>query len=239
MKLLCLLTLALLPLRADGLSDLKASLQRLKGRSPMAAQAEVHTWSRDGKKGAEPLQGSATVRLEDGPQGLKLGWSQAQLERLARSKGKQAKDGEGAAMKALGMEEALRLVRAADELLGDLKEATLVGESAEPWEGRPARKLVLNLSLGMDKEDRDVFKEAKSRATLWISEEGVPLAMTHQVDLKGRVLLISFEVHQAAQRRFLVHQGRLLLVHEDRTESGSGMGQKGEGRTILKLTPDA
>jgi hypothetical protein len=97
--------------------------------------------------------------------------------------------------------------------------------------------VILKLSMGLDKEDMGPLKEARSLATLWISPEGVPFAMTHQVDLKGRVLLISFEAHQLAQRRFQVHQGRLLLVHEDRTESGSGAGQKGEGRTLLKLTP--
>ncbi|HJW32320.1 MAG TPA: hypothetical protein VJ505_03040 [Holophagaceae bacterium] len=239
MKSICLLVLTLIPLRANGLSDLKAALQRLKGRSPLAAQAEVHTWSRDGKKGAEPVQGSATVRLEDGPQGLKLGWTQAQLDRVAQLKGKKSKDGEGSAMKSLGLEEAMRLMRAADELLSDLEEATLVSEGAEAWEGRPARKLVLNLSMGMDKEDMGPIKEARSQATLWISPEGVPFAMNHQLDLKGRVLLISFEVHHRSQRRFQVHQGRLLLMHEDREDSGSGAGQKGEGRTIYKLTPDA
>lgn len=237
MKCLGLLMLSLLPLRADGLSDLKGALQRLKGRDPLVAHAEIHTWSRSGKKGAEPVQGSATVRLEDGPQGLKLGWTPAQLERLAQTKGKPAKDGEGSALKALGLEEALRLMRAAEDLLSDLEEATLVSESVEAWEGRPARKLVLNLSLGMDKEDRGPIKEARSVATLWIGPEGAPYAMTHQLDLKGRVLLIRFEVHHAAQRRFQVHQGRLLLVHEDRTDSGSGAGEKGEGRTLLKLTP--
>jgi len=239
MKSACILVLTLLPLRADGLSDLKVALQRLKGRSAVSAQAEVHTWSRDGKKGAEPVQGSATVRLEDGPQGLKLGWTQAQLDRMAQVKGKKSKDGEESAMKSLGLEEAIRLMRAADELLSDLEEATLVSEGTETWEGRPARKLVLNLSMGMDKEDMGPLKEARSQATLWMSSEGVPYAMNHQLDLKGRVLLISFEVHHSSQRRFQAHQGRLLLVHEDRKDSGSGAGQKGEGRTIFKLTPEA
>ncbi|HJV21498.1 MAG TPA: hypothetical protein VJ570_02325 [Holophagaceae bacterium] len=239
MKHACLLALALLPLRADALSDLKAALQRLKGRGPLTAQAEVHTWSRDGKKGAEPQQGSATVRLEDGPQGLKLGWTPEQLERAAQARGKKGKDGEGAAMKALGMEEALRLMRAADDLLGELAEATLVSEGVEAWEGRPARKVVLNLSTGIDKEDMGPLKEARSQGTFWIAPDGVPYAMSTQLDLKGRVLLISFEVHQSAQRRYLVHQGRLLLVQEDRLESGAGAGQKGEGRTLLKLTPGA
>lgn len=239
MKHLCLLALTLLPLRADGLADLKGALQRLKGRSAVSAQAEVHTWSRDGKKGEEPVQGSATVRLEDGPQGLKLGWTQAQLDRMVPVKGKKPKNGEESAMKSLGLEEAMRLMRASDELLSDLEEATLVSEGTEAWEGRPARKLVLNLSMGMDKEDMGPIKEARSQATLWMSPEGVPLAMNHQMDLKGRVLLISFEVHHSSQRRFQVHHGRLLLVHEDRKESGSGAGQKGEGRTLYKLTPDA
>ncbi|HJV89238.1 MAG TPA: hypothetical protein VJ623_02950 [Holophagaceae bacterium] len=239
MKHACLLALALIPLRADALSDLKAALEKLKGHGPLTAQAEVHTWSRDGKKGAEPVQGNAMVRLEDGPQGLKLGWTEAQLARIAQAKGKKGPDGEGAALKALGVDEGLRLMRAAEDLLGDLAEATFVSEAPEAWEGRPARKLVLKLSLGTDKEDMGPIKEAQSLATLWIGPEGIPYAMNTQLDLKGRVLLISFEVHQSAQRRYLVHQGRLLLVQEDRRESGAGAGQKGEGRTILKLTPGA
>lgn len=239
MKLAVLLTIALLPLRADGLSDLKAALQRLKGRGPLAAQAQVQTWSREGGKKAEPKVGGTTVRLEDGPQGLKLGWTPAQLERLAAAKGKKAKEGETAALNSLDAAVALRLMRAAEDLLGELEEATLLGEQAEAWEGRAARKLTLTLSLGQDEEARKVFKEAKSVAQIWIAADGTPLAMVHQLDLKGRVMLISFEVHEKAQRRYQAHQGRLLLVKEDKEVSGSGLGQTGEGRTVTTLVPEA
>lgn len=238
MKSAALLVLALLPLRADGLSDLKAALQRLKGRGPLAAQAQVQTWSREGKK-AEPKVGGTTVRLEDGPQGLKLGWTPAQLERLAAAKGKKAKEGETAALNSLDAAEALRLMRAAEDLLGELDEATQVSEQPESWEGHAARKLTLAMSLGQDEEDRKVFKEAKSVAQVWIAPDGTPLAMVHQLDLKGRVMLISFEVHTKAQRRYQAHQGRLLLVKEDKEVSGSGLGQTGEGRTLTTLVPEA
>jgi hypothetical protein len=239
MKPAALFALTLLPLRADGLSDLKAALQRLKGRGPLAAQAQVQTWSREGGKKAEPKVGGATVRLEDGPQGLKLGWTPAQLERLAAAKGKKAKDGETAALNSLDAAEALRLVRAAEDLLGELEEASQLGEQAETWEGHPARKLTLNMPLGQDEEDRKIFKEAKSVATVWIAGDGTPLAMVHQLDLKGRVMLISFQVHTKAQRRYQAHQGRLLLVKEDKEMSGSGMGKSGEGRTVTTLVPEA
>lgn len=238
MKLAALFALTLLPLRADGLSDLKAALQRLKGRGPLAAQAQVQTWSREGGKKAEPKVGGATVRLEDGPQGLKLGWTPAQLERLANPKGKKAKDGDAEALNSLDAGEALRLLRAAEDLLGELEEASPIGEQAEPWEGRPARKLTLAMSLGQDEEERKVFKEAKSVAQIWIGPDGVPLAMVHQLDLKGRVMLISFEVHTKIHRRYQTHQGRLLLVKEDKEVSGSGMGKTGEGRTLTTLVPE-
>lgn len=133
-KLAALLAFTL-PLQADGLSHLKAALQRLKGRGPLAAQAQVQTWSRKGGKKAEPKVGGAAVRLEDGPQGLKLSRTQAQLQPLATQNRKKAKDGDAAALNSLDAGEALRLLRAAEDLLCDLEEATQVGEQAEAWEG--------------------------------------------------------------------------------------------------------
>ncbi len=77
-------------LRADGLADLRAALQKLPATQPVKASADCHVWSRSGKSGKEKVtQGEAHARLEDGTHGLQLGWDKAELTRVvAASKAK-------------------------------------------------------------------------------------------------------------------------------------------------------
>ena len=70
-------------LRADGLADLRAVLQKLQATQPVKATAECQSWNRSGKGGKEKItQGQARARLEDGPHGLQLGRDKAELLRV-------------------------------------------------------------------------------------------------------------------------------------------------------------
>lgn len=242
MKTMLCLAVALLPLKADGLTELRTTLQKAKGTESVSAQVEVKKWSLSKDKGAVAQTGQALVNLEDGPQGLKVGWPQTQLERAEtkrRKKGeaKKAKGGDTSseALRSIGLDEAKRVLRTSEALLEELEGATLTSESLEPWEGKPARKLVVALNPEMDGEEKDAIKSASFVGTLWLSPEGLPYAMQRQVDVKGRMFLISFEMHEKSTRRYQNREHRLLLAEEDRSEGGGAMGKGGDSRTILKV----
>lgn len=242
MKALFCLAVALLPLEADGLSDLRTALQKTQGHEGVSAQIEVKKWSLSKEKGALPETGQALVNLEDGPQGLKVGWPQAQLERAEtkrRKKGeaKKAKGGDNSssALRSIGLDEAKRVLRASEALLEELEGATLTSETTEAWEGRPARKLVVALNPDMDPAEKNAIKTASFVGTFWLSPEGLPYAMQRQINVKGRMFLISFEMHENATRRYQARGHRLLLSEEDRTDGGGAMGKGGDSRTILKV----
>lgn len=232
MRLTPLIFLLALPLSADALGDLKAALARIKGSDPISATAEVQTWSKGSGKKAQPVLGRTLTRIEHGPQGLRLGWTGDQVSKALEVKRKKT----GEAFEPLSAEQAWRLLNGAEDLLMDLEKATFKAESPEAWRGSPARKLVVGLDLDMDAESKEHFKQADRTATIWVAPDGMPYAADIQSDMKGRVLLISFEIHETSKREYRHTGNRLLMVREEKAQRASGMGQGGESRTVVALT---
>ena len=232
MRLSPLILLVALPLSADALGDLKAALLRLKGSDPIAATAEVQTWSKGSGKEAKPKQGKTSTRIEQGPQGLRLGWTGEQVAQALEARRKKTGD----ASDPLSAPEAWRILNAAEDLLLELEKAKVKAETVEPWHDQPARKLVLGLDLDLDAESKEHLKQADRTATIWLATDGTPYAEVIQMDMKGRVLLISFKVHETTRREFRHIGNRLVVVREEKEQRAAGMGQGGESRTVLTVT---
>jgi hypothetical protein len=232
MRLSPLVFLLTLPLSADGLSDLKTALSKLKGTEAISATAEVQTWSKGTEKNAKPKQGRTVTRIERGPQGLRLGWSGEQVSKALEIRRKKSGD----AFEPLSAEEAWRLLNAAEDLLPGLDKAKVISESVDSWQGQPARKLLVGLDPELDDEAREHIKQASRTATIWLAPDGLPYSAETQSDIKGRLLLISFEMHETSKREFRHVGNRLLVVREEKTQRASGMGQGGESRTVTALT---
>lgn len=223
-------------LRADGLSDLRASLKGLPAKQPIKAEVACQVWNRTGK-GKQPkiVQGRAVVTVEDGPSGLKLGWDKAELDRIqASTKAKDA--GPEQAMAALKAEKAEALLDAAKDLLHDLEGAALQEDRGDTFNGKPARLLVLKLDDNdMDPEDRKHLKSFSHLIRVWMGPDGAPLGAQDQLDMKGSFFLISFEAHTKVTRAFLRSGDRLLTIHEETLGSGSGAGQSSDSKTVTDL----
>ena len=236
MRLAPTLLLLAAPLRADGLADLRAALQRLPATQAVKAAADCQSWSRNGKGDkAKVVQGRAQARVEDGPAGLKLGWDKAELDRVeAASKAKDK--GPRQAMETLNAEKAKDLLDAAQELMGDLDEASVQEDRMDAWQGRPARLLVMKLDAkDMDEDDRKHLKSFSRTLKVWMDGQGAPLAASEQLDMKLSVLFIGVEMHHADTRAFARSGDRLITVHEESQDSGSGAGQSGEQKTVIDL----
>ena len=223
-------------LRADGLADLRAALQKLSATQAVKAAADCQSWSRSGKgKSAKTVQGHAQVRLEDGPAGLKLGWDKAELARIeAASQGKD--NGPKQAMDEVSGEKAKDLLNAAGAMLDDLKDAQLQGDLPEAWKGQPARLLTFTLQpKDMDDEGRKHLKSFSLTLKVWMGGDGTPLAALEQMDLKGSIFLIGFEAHYTEQRVFSRVGDRLVAVHAEKEGSGSGAGEQNAQKTVIDL----
>lgn len=223
-------------LRADGLADLRATLKNLPAKQPVKAAVDCQVWNRSGK-GKQPkiVQGRARVVVEDGPGGLKLGWDKAELDRIqAATKAKD--EGPQQAMGALTAEKAEALLDAAKDLLGDLEEAQLQEDRADSWQGRPARLISLKLDAkDMDGDDRKHLKSFSHTVKIWMEPDGTPLGLSEQMDMKLSILFISVEVHHRASRAFAKSGDRLVVVHDESEDSGSGAGEQGEQKTVMDL----
>lgn len=223
-------------LRADGLTDLRTALQKMQATQPVQASATCQSWSRSGKGGKEKItQGEAKARLSDGSGGLQLEWDKAELDRIESAK-KAKNSGPGAALELLDGERAKRLLDAAPDLLEDLKGAALLEDRQDTWNGHPARLIQVKFDdSDMDAEDRKHLKTFTHTMKVWMGADGAPLASLEQVDLKGSFFLISFESHSTIHRTFVRAGDRLVVVHSESEESGSGAGQTGQSKKVIDL----
>ncbi len=224
-------------LKADGLSDLRAALQKLPATQGVNAEAQVSLWSRNGKgKAAKITQGQAHLRVEEGASGLRLTWGRSELDRIQAAS--EAKDeAPKRAMGNLDAEKAGDLLDAAKGLLRALKNANLQEDRTDTWQGHPVRLLVFSLDdmKDMDESERKHLKSYTHTVSVWMSADGVPLAVKSQTDLKGSFLLISFENHTQLTRTFTRVGDRLVATHEEILDSGAGAGESGESKTVTEL----
>lgn len=224
-------------LRADGLADLRAALQKLPATQGVNASAQVNLWSRNGKgKAAKVTQGEAHLRLEDGAPGLRLIWDRTELSRIQTASDAK-NEGPKRAMGALDAAKASYLLDAAKGLLRALKNPDLQEDRTDAWQGRPARLLVFSLDdmKDMDESERKHLKSYTHTVSVWMGADGVPLAVKSQTDLKGSFLLISFENHTQLTRTFTRVGDRLVATHEEILDSGAGAGESGESKTVTDL----
>ena len=241
MRVLLVLLLSCSILRADGLSDLKATLARLTAQDPIKARVELQISSRDDNGGKSKAdEGAATARVEAGPDGLRIFWSREQVQAAALELAAKDPEAPTPVRRAMGALSATRLqdyLNGAPNLLRQLDGAELTGEKADTWQGQPARLLSFKLNPHMSERDRKRIKEMDAAAQVWIGGDGVPLAAESHVNVKGRALLvISFESSSKEEFRFAHVGDRLVVIRHVRENSGSGGGEGGSQKTIATLT---
>lgn len=204
-------------LRADGLADLKAALKAQP--APAKVKLKVEEESHERESGKDSVE-RRTALVEDGPGGIRV----IEDSRGAASPSARKGGSKPGARKASGEFEGA--LRPAGGLLEQLEKARVLEEKAEAYEGRPARRLRLALDLELDAEARSHLKQADHEATVWIGPDGLPLAMTHRIEIKARVMLVaSVWTKVDLRRRFQTAQGRLLLLDEQADVQGSALGK--------------
>ena len=237
-----ILALPAQPVRADALGELREALLKLRGAAPLRATvtARINATVTDDTDKTRVETGSASLVMEDGPQGLRLTFSPEMLarslaERVAQHKDDKAPAPTSTAMAELDVAELAGMAQAAPELLRWLELARLRSERKDTWNGAPVR--VLSLDLAIDRESKHV-RSASSTVDVWIDAQGRPLASKAVSSISGRVMMvISFEARSTDDRVYAVVGDRLIVTRRETSHSGSGMGQSGDSKTLITLAP--
>lgn len=239
MRLVIAFLLACAVVRAGTISELQERLATVSDLEPVTATVAFESIRLD-KEGAPAAPQAATLIATDGPEGLQLHWPRAVIAHAmhhanAGEQGKQEHEKREAidGLKPTEIHEYLNIAGVLRETLG---QAELTEERADVWQGRSARRLSLKLNPPLSKEDRKYVKELTASATLWLDEEGWPVAAERRLVVKGRALLvITFEQNETETFEFARSAGRLIAVRHEKSSRGSGGGESGGRKTTTTL----
>jgi hypothetical protein len=228
---------------ANGPSDLKAALGRLRGQTPMKASVEVTTWRRTGEgKSAEESAGHASVGVDDNPQGLKIEYDRDFLARLeaeaeAVARNPNAKSSATNAARELNFSDLLPMVSASPSLAHNVERAVFSGEKIDSYKGKPARLLSYTPPITTLKErERKYIKDFDTTLSIWIDADGTPLASRLRQLASGRAfVVVRFESSYEEQQVYEVHGDRLCITRLESKSTSSGAGEKDENSVVKTL----
>ena len=228
---------------ADGVSDLRSALARLQGQSPLRAQVDAKTWNRQGDgKETDETQGAASVTIEEGSRGLSVLYSKDMLAKLEAEERNKERDAKAKTPTLSALNEvnssALRpMLSAASSLSRSLDKAVFKAEKPDSYNGKPARHLSFDLTLDkLNEKDRKYVKKFEGALDIWIAEDGTPVASRSSQTVSGRAyVVVSFEFKNEEDHVYSVVGDRLVSTKKESRTSGSGMGEKGEGRAVKTL----
>lgn len=228
---------------ADGMGDLKSALARLQGQSPLKAQVDAKTWNRQGDgKELDETQGAASVMVEDGARGLSVLYGKDMLSKLEAEERNKERDTKAKTPTLSALSEvnssALRpMLSAASSLSRTLDKAIFKAEKLDTYNGKPVRHLSFDLTLDkLSEKDRKYVKKFEGVLNLWIAEDGTPVASRSSQTVSGRAyVVINFEFKSEEDHVYSVVGDRLVSTKKETRTSGSGMGEKGEGRAVKTL----
>jgi hypothetical protein len=239
-----LLALLLAPVLAfaDGLTDVRATLQKLQSDQPLRARVEIKTRHSGGESNKQKQsEGVSTVIIESGADGLKLSWSPDQIRQSRKAAWAEIANPDSpksdlAMLRALEAGQALNLLDAADPLRRGLERAVLLEDKPDTYKRKRARLLVLKIDLGLGEEERKALKSSEAIEKLWLDADGIPIAMDRNVEARFSKFLIGYKLHEHETREFQRAAGRLVATNITKENSGTGLGHSDESYTTITVT---
>jgi hypothetical protein len=229
--------------QADGLSDLKTSLTNLQGTAPLKAIVDVKTNGRRGKgKSLEETTGQASLSIENSARGMQVIYSKDTLtllenEERAKEKDPKKKTPTLTAMNLVNTATLRQMASSSGQLSRTIENATFKSEKMDVFNGKPARLLSFEMSIDkLDPKERESVKKFESSLDVWIAADGTPLAsQSHQHRSIRAMMVISVEMTDDVDQTYGVVGDRLVTLKKDSKNSGAGMGEKGDTKTITTL----
>lgn len=235
--------LVLVPLlaRADALTDLRSTLGQLAATTPVHGSFELTSTSTNSDE-EQPFNGKVAVGFEAGEAGLRILYPKATLLQATQEARTEAVDPDHQTPARSGMSRihALHLAElldAAAALGVELQSAQLVEARPSNYRGKAARLVVLKLTPKMSKGTAKHVKKLDASMSLWLGDDGVPVASERVVTLKMSFMLIGFENDQKESWTYQRAGDRLLATRYDETQKNDGFGQHGSSQVseVLRL----
>jgi hypothetical protein len=226
--------------RADELSELSAVLSRLPATEEIQGSIEFQV-ARQSTEEHWTDQSHATLEVEDGPQGFRLGLPHGSAKQALQELRGQVLDPSKhtptfSALNALNLNEISGDLDSAAPLAQDVALSHLVEVKPATYNGRAARLLVLTLPPRLSVEARKHVRTADSRLSVWVGADGMPLGAEKIEHTRGRFLVLFFESERKQTWVYGRKGNRLFAVRHEVADNASGLGQDFRSSTVAVLT---
>jgi hypothetical protein len=213
----------------DALSDLRTTLAQLAGTTPAHGTFDV-TSTETTSDEPQPFEGKASVGFEVDSAGLRILYPRATLAQATQEARAEAVDPNRQTPARSGVQrihalDLAELLDAASALSVKLQNAQLVDSRSAPYRGKPARLVALKLTPKMSKGESKHVKKLEGTLSVWLGDDGVPIAAEQSFYAKASFLLMSFESTQKENWTFTRAGDRLVATHHERTENAGGFGE--------------
>jgi len=228
-------------LRADPLAELGGRLEAMAGTTPIEARVELRFSSTRGDDDDQPADPPASIAFEAEANAghMQLVWSRSVLAQAASEAAIRDPEAPRPVTRALAqvsVPDIDEYLNAAPRLRAALAGASVSSDQAADFEGRPARRLELVLDPPLGARERKYIKDFEAKATIWLAEDGTPMAAERRVRIAGRAMLvISFTNEQRERFVFARHGDRLVVVEHDATQESEGGGESGTSTTEARI----
>lgn len=96
----------------------------------------------------------------------------------------------------------------------------------------PASLLSFKLVPKMSKSESKHVKKVDSALSVWVGDDGMPLAAEESMSIKASFLLISFEADQKHNWTYARNGDRLVVTRFESNDKSDGLGQHSTSRTV-------
>lgn len=240
---ICLL-LAASAARGDALSDLRGTLESLRGTSAIAASATIRlaSTSTDDDDAERKEEGEIAIDLEETQAGLSIRYGKPLLDRLEKEAKATRADPEKAtparsAVRELDSILATSLLNHSPFLLGRLDTAKLVEQKNAMFDGAPARLLVFRVDPPMSAAAKKRVKSADYVLRVWTAPDGFPRAAELTEKIHVKFLMMNFHHDAKSSWRYERAADRLLVRAHREESADKGFGQNSRRTVEVKLVP--
>ncbi|MEA2328195.1 MAG: hypothetical protein QOE68_3154 [Thermoanaerobaculia bacterium] len=221
---------------ADGLTDLRAILGRMPATTPVHGTLDVTSTSRSNED-EKADEGRATVGFEIGEPGLHIIYPRTMLAQATQEARAEARDPEKSTPVRNGASHVRPLHVA--ELLDGAAALSILLESAQFVQnkpaivgGRPAHLLSFKLVPKLSKSESKHVKKVDGALSVWVGDDGTPLAAEETTSIKAGFLLINFDVDQKHHWTYARSGDRLVVTRYESNDKSDGLGQHSTSHTM-------
>ena len=237
------LLLAPFSARADALADLRATLTRLTATTPAHGAFDVTSTSTDSDEG-QAFQGKASVGFEIGDAGLRILYPKGTLLQADQEARAEAVDPDRQTPVRSGMGriralELAELLDAAAMLNVVLLNAQLIESKVTTYRGKATHLEVMKLSPKVSKGSSKHIKKFDGTLSVWLGDDGVPIAGERVLSVKASFMLMSFQQDQKENWEYARSGDRLVATRHEETQKSDGLGQHSSSHIVhvVRLEP--